>query len=710
MKTLICSALYIARATTSIFVRTKMFKICYQRQLRDAATRGLWCIVTALFAAGFTNYSYAELVCGMDVYPSPIGFPAAVTPPDPQPNPSGDPCVDGETVFGPERFDRASGRPEMEMADFTLDADADVCIVSTAGDLQGDSMGKAFLSVDGMSIAEPEDYDDGTVEQTMSLVSGSHGLGVRAVGKPGGYVDVEVRRLASGSGDGGPGLPSPGEVIIDPETGALDMVNADGSVRLQNVATDHPLLTPNGDGHHDTTVFQALTTPLNDLPGLDQGTTAYYLDWAFQIVNLDSCSSIDPGLSGMEQIHSPTMVETTWDGTDATGALLPPGNYGYSFDVTIVDEFGAQFGRISSPELGIVIDPSPTDYLESADYLGNCNSSTDPSACRCPGVDGFPGTPDPNCEFTWLVDLLPEIGSPLSTVGNYRDPSVIDKSFITTNYDPATGRYTVIVDLTNYNAGGLVPKHRGVWPDEDSLRQWVADMTGVPKSTGDSLFNFDYIQLGTSTAVDQNGVRYSLNNFLVDAMTDDAGTLRVGGANTPLSVYFNNDVSPPPQFALTAPRAGDECTYAGNTNGVDSARAKFCAYNTAVRVGDTTDLGIYSLRTTLFDIEYNGARSKQDQICTITTFFQCGVRTFKVAADTLEIDSSFYVDNGGNPAFTRSETTQLNDATGVSFSADRGDGEGGVCSRAVATRGGLAIRMDAADGAVPDSCVINGIF
>lgn len=94
--------------------------------------------------------------------------------------------------------------------------------------------GKASPFVDGITIAEPEDFDDQIDIHADSLVAASHGLGVRAVGKPGGHVEIEVRQLASGG----------------------------GSVRLQNVASDHPLLTSNGDGHHDTTVLQALTTPL----------------------------------------------------------------------------------------------------------------------------------------------------------------------------------------------------------------------------------------------------------------------------------------------------------------------------------------------------------------------------------------------------------------------------------------------------------------
>ncbi|MGA8205371.1 MAG: hypothetical protein WB812_12675 [Woeseiaceae bacterium] len=672
-------------------------------------------------------FAQAEMVCGLEVYQSPTAVPEPEPSPDPQPDPgtqpnpgeSGDPCLDGETVFGPARFEKTTLFARWAHADVTLDAAGDVCIISRGSAFRDPRKAFPYIYLDGTNIARPRDLFDDYDEQIHELDAGQHQLDVLVRGLRGSYVDVEFRQIPGGGAGGDdnmdfPGLPMPGEVQIDPDTGALDMVNSDGTVRLQNVAADHPLLTANGDGNHDTTVLQALTTPLVDLPGKNDGSVAYFLDWQFQITDLDTCATIDPGLSGTKQINSPTLVETTWDGTDITGALLPDGNYAYNYEVDIVDEFGAGFGGITSPAFGIAIASAPTDYIEWADVIREpCDAATDPWGCGCPGVDGVPGTPDPNCEFARIPDLLPELGAPNFMYLTYQDPTYIDKSFITTTQDAATGRYTVTVDLRHYNAGGLVPKGRGVWSEDDSLRQWVADMTGVPKSTGDSLFNFDYVQLGTSTGVEWNGIRYSMNHFLLDAITNDVGTLRNwGGAVTvAFANTINDDAMAPPKFALTNPRAGDECSHAGNTNGANSLRGKFCAYNTAVPISDKSDLGIYMLRTSLFDIEYNGETTTLQQICTtVDGISECGVRTVKVPADTLEIEVNTYVENGGDPAYVRTKTIQLNDAVGVSLGFDRGDGEGGVCSSAVITRGGLAVVMHAADGAVPDSCVINGIF
>ena len=202
----------------------------------------------------------------------------------------------------------------------------------------------------------------------------------------------------------------------------------------------------------------------------------------------------------------------------------------------------------------------------------------------------------------------------------------------------------------------------------------------------------------------------TLNHFLLDAMSDEFGRVRVGTLSTTLTGVMNNDVLAPPAFQVTNPRDGDECNHGGNTDGINAMSAKFCAYNSAFVLGDVSSLGVYALRSTAFDVAYNGKPTTMDRLCTVgSTSFSCVVRTFRVPAD-MEIESSLYVDNGGEPLFTRTVTTQADDTTALSFSADRGDGEDGVCSRAVTTRDGLAVRVDAADGAVPDTCVINGIF
>jgi hypothetical protein len=173
---------------------------------------------------------------------------------------------------------------------------------------------------------------------------------------------------------------------------------------------------------------------------------------------------------------------------------------------------------------------------------------------------------------------------------------------------------------------------------------------------------------------------------------------------------MNDDVLAPPAYQVANPREGDECNHGGNTDGANAISAKHCAYNSAFILGDVSDLGVYALRSTAFDVVYNDDQTTMDRHCFASPLgLECVVRTFQVPAD-MEIESTLYVENAGDPAHTRTVTTQAEDTTALMFSADRGDGEGGVCSRAVTTRDGLAVRVDAADGAVPDSCVINGIF
>lgn len=685
-------------------------------------SRTWWWCLPAVLAVGCANVDDTDvddvqdqqsgLVCGMEVLPSPQTLPATA-------------CEDGRTVIGPVRVEKGWNWVEREELTFELEDAGEVCVRIEAsghktflqhlrdrkkrhghyghGRNHDDDDGSAdepwvpkaypFAYLDGDKIARPQSFfDDRTEEQTHDLEAGEHSIDIKLLGWRGAYVDVEVRERFDGPAD------------------ALDMTNADGSLRLTNVATNHPLVTPNGDGHHDTTNFVADVEPLNELPGKDDGTVDYFLEWEFQVVDLDSCGTIDTQITGVTQVNSPTRINASWDGRDSTGTLLPTGNYAYVFSVRLVDEFGVDFGAIQSPAYGLIVDAAPADYDELPEHIGECNPATDPYACRCPGGGGIPGTMDPNCSFGMIQHLLDDAGFPPGTLGNYYDPSIIDKSFIETTQDPDTGRYTVTVDLQEYSAGGLVPKGSGIWEDEATLRQWVADMTGVPVSTGDSLFNFDYVQLGTSTGVNLLGKsNHSFNHFFLDAITDDDGMITVNGVTTDLAAFFNSDDVAPEQFA-TGGRDGDECTTGGNSNGVDTLKASFCAYNTAVPIGDATDLGVYMLRASMFDIAMNGVGTVQDELCVINAIFSCGIRTVRVPADSLEIESSYYASVGGVAEFTRTETIGLTDAAAVSFTADRGDGEDGVCSRAVATRDGLAVRMDSADGTVPETCVINGVF
>ena len=640
------------------------------------------------------------LVCGLDVLPSPQSLPST------------SPCEDGRTIFGPARFEAERGQPRAETVDLSSAVSGDLCITikASGGALdakpgQGNGYGWAkkhapddwvpganpMVYFDGARIATPRDFAGSrSHELTLDSSAGTHELQVQVAGAPGAYAEIEVRER----------MPIDGDTVVD-------VTNGDGTVRLTDVATDHPLLTPNGDGHHDDTVFTALVEPLQALPGKDDGTVDYFLVWEFIILDLDSCATIDTGITGTTQINSPTLVSTTWDGTDSTGSTLADGTYAYVFDVQVQDEFGADFGSVQSPPLGIIIDSSPADYDEQPNHVGACDPATDPTFCMCPGGGG--GATDPNCSFGAVQHLLHEAGFPPGTQPNYYDPSVVDLSFISTTQDATTGRYEVVVDLIDQTGRGLVPKGNGVWEDEQAIRDWVAGMTGVP-SSGDSLFNFDFVQIGTSTGVNLLGVsNHSFNHFFLDAITDDDGNITIGTTTTSLASFFGNDSAAPPAYVVDG-RVDDECTEGGNTDGTSTVRASLCAYNTAVAVGDSSALGVYDLRAGVFGIEIDGATTTSDELCVTNGIFSCGIRTQRVPADNIAVESSYYDDDAGLSSLSRVVVTEVSDVDALTVSADRSSGHDGVCARAVATHGGLAVRMNSADGSVPDTCVTNGIF
>ncbi len=645
-------------------------------------SRTWWWCLPAVFAVGCANVDadvdlreqQQGLVCGMDVLPSPQTVPATA-------------CENGRTVFGPTVFTRDRGTPQAEVATFDVETAGDVCVT-----VRNSAISSGHVTINGSAIASPSSFgrDVALIEAEVAATAGANTLDVLLASGPGRTVEIEVR-----------------EQFTSLNTG-LDLVNDDGSLRLTNVATDHPLLTPNGDGHHDETFFNADVEPLNVLPGKDDGTVDYFLQWEFSIVSLDTCTTVDTGITGSTQVNSPTRVTAVWDGTDSFGAVVGDGTYSYVFHVSLVDEFGTFFGAIDSPAYAFSVDSAPANYDEAPAYLGACDPISDPTNCRCPGSGGVPGSMDPNCSFGMIQHLLDGSGFPPGTLGNFYDPSVIDLSFITTTQD--AGRYRVSVDLQTVFSGGLVAKGDGVWDSEAELRQWVADMTGVPLSTGDSLFNFDYVQLGTSTGVQLLGkANHSFNHFLLDAMTDDNGQITIDGVTTDLAARFNDDAFAPSQYSLDG-RADDECSHSASTNGGDELRAKFCANNSAVSIGSATDLGVYALRTSLFGIEFNGNTATQDELCLLNGIFSCGIRTIRVPADSLQIESTYFADAGGVTTVVRTDTAIATDLAAISLVADRGDGTDGVCARGVATRDGLVVRIDSADGAVPGTCLINGII
>lgn len=645
----------------------------------DSSTRWWWCI-PMFMAAGCVSdanndgaqHALESEVCGFEVLPSPQTI-------------FEDACESGRTVYGPARFEREQGKPVAETAVFEVASSGDACVTIRNGD-GGGRISSGRVTVDGASAAVPSDFNqqsDG-VERSFALGEGTHELSVDLASGPGSFIEVEVRE--------------PFPQLND----AAETIGPNGALRLTNVATDHPLLTPNGDGHHDDTVFNLDGEPLIELPGKEEGTTDYFLDWKILVVSLDTCATEETGISGQTKINSPTNVRTTWDGTLDDGTLVDSGSYAYYAEVSLIREDGFVYDTVVSPRYGMIVDSAPADYDEGAKNLGQCDPLNDPFVCRCPGAGGIP-TGDTNCNY---ADPHPGHGN----LARIDDPLSIDRSFIATTQGP-DGRWNVAADMRAFNHGGFVVQTQGVWDSEAELRQWVSEMTGVPTSAGDSLFNFDYTQVGTSTAITIVGLAdHSFNHFLLDAITDQYGSITIDGGTTDVAALFNDDALAPSQYALDNARTGDECTANGTVIGDDPFRAKFCAYNTAVSLSSGTDLGVYALRTTVFDVGFGGAFSTVEEYCATNAIFACAIRNFTVPAESITIESSYYVDTADGSQFAFTEQVQAFDTVGLSFTHDRGDGADGVCTRAVTERAGALVRMDSADGSVPETCATNGIF
>ncbi len=89
--------------------------------------------------------------------------------------------------------------------------------------------------------------------------------------------------------------------------------------RITNVATDHPLLSPNGDGHHDDTVFTA--DVFVDNPG---DSPIRFVHWSVAVSSTETCTQV-ADLSGYEFVFYPSAtqpVEKTIDFDSAPAGTI----------------------------------------------------------------------------------------------------------------------------------------------------------------------------------------------------------------------------------------------------------------------------------------------------------------------------------------------------------------------------------------------------
>lgn len=379
-----------------------------------------------------------------------------------------------------------------------------------------------------------------------------------------------------------------------------------------------------------------------------------------------------------------------WDATSASGQVAD-GGYIFRVVADLVAADGTVIDTVESPFIGMLVDSNVADYEQSIP-TSSCDSTVDGAGCQCPAADA-------NCSFIEFEDLVD-----LSV-----DPAAAGAQFITTMVDPFSGRSMVVADVTDFNGGGLIPVTDGVWSDVDELQTFVSELTGVPPSTDGRLFNFDYVQIGYSTAVDDTELAASFNNVLLDLITDGSGNITIGGETTNIFEYLNQPFSAPDEYLIDFPRSGDECTRSGGFNGSASIEASFCVYAEAILLDSASELGVYSFRSSVFDIDVDEEPDATREL--VCDGGVCGVRTYQSNYE-ISLESIYYTNDG-----TSLSIALLDDAvfTGPSISrlTDR-LAEGGIlsgeCSRAIVEGDDVRTRMDSADGAVGDNCIINGIF
>lgn len=379
-------------------------------------------------------------------------------------------------------------------------------------------------------------------------------------------------------------------------------------------------------------------------------------------------------------------VETLWDATDGLANLLSNGNYAFSFTTELVRSDDVLIESLESGWIGFSIDATPLDVSDFT-VVQVCDPNTDPDSCFCPAGST-------TCSSAIYPNLL-----------TFENPALIAPNFITTTYDSERDRYDVTADLRTFNAGGLIPKGTGAFPTEFDLRMYISTLTGVPVSMDERLFNFDYTELGVSTAVTPTGFASTrFNNLLFDLITDESGNITVAGVETSLAEFLNTTMAAPAEYQIINSREDEECTGTGAFNGSTYISAKLCAYAHAVELLEP--FGVYTFQSAAFGLTVDGLPSiirevSCDGICNFRSFQKEGIFT---------LQNTYYTNAGLVDAYTETLTFA---APAVSRIIDRKSEYGilsGVCGRAFVQANDLTVRMTVADGAVGENCVINGLL
>lgn len=636
-------------------------------------------------------------VCGLDVLPSPS-------------RPFEDPCGQGELILdGPLASVSPSGLSASDT--FHLPEAGRVCI----------SVGEngARVHVNGNPVMPRPSTTEGDPMQHFSLElgAGTHDLRV------GGATEVEVRTSRI----------RPGQATV---------FGQNGIVELTGVAVDHPMFSPNGDGYHDTALFNADNFPWH-MPGEKSGHFDYFLNWEWTVIDAETCQSYGVILHGTTQVNSPTNVQVLWDGSDPraassvsalgggsiSGPAIPDGSYIYQYRSDLMRSDGLWIDTVVSHPHGVLVNSQSNRWPNS--FGGTHTLSTHTLSTHTAGANGLSNDKlivgcDPRVdEFDCACpeDQLEENTScsyaMSSNLATFDDPADLPNGFITSSYNSETGRWTVVADMRDFNAGGLVPQTNGDYADIAELQQFVKNLTGVPADqTGNRLFNFDYIQLGYATPVFEGKPVRGFNHFLLDVITDQTGSLQIGSSTYDLPALFaNGDPNIPAAYDILDERDGDECYHNGNTDGKTQVEGRSC---TELRMANldpgASDLGIYRIKTRIFEMVVDGRTTTREYYCP-GSGLDCGIRTFQRFADEIRISREHYHEDGSQLVAGPIDERIFTDLPAVVVETDRyfdnggsDDSHDGVCSRAELGRANMEIPLDSADGSLPSTCIINGIY
>ncbi len=626
--------------------------------------------------------SSTTTLCGMNARPSPSSLAA-------------DPCASGELELA-ENFQRSSGAPIDDVRGFDLAVDSRVCVTVDTNDADS-----ATIYVNGEAVVEPQQVAPGKrFRHSLDLEAGTHTISVQLQSSPGSSLDVQVHSRPSDE--------------MEPL-----FIGDSGILEVTNIAVDHPLFSPNGDGYHDDTLFNADNYP-RSLPGEELGIYDYHLDWSWEVIEASTCNSIGVVHAGTTQVNSPTNVQALWTGSAAdsanvalssttdTDTTVEDGSYLYKYDVTLMRSDGMLIDSTETELQGVEVESSSDPDFGDPVFGTECDPEVDKYQCECPEE------PLPDGDRCTYASIHYDLAS-------FDDPSQLDTSkFMTTSYDSDEDRYTVIVDLRTYNGGGLIPQGDGTWTNVEELQKYIEGLTGVPADGSQRrLFNFDFIQLGYSTGVvDGEGIVNGFNHFLLDVITDRYGNITIGSVTYDLETLLDDStINVPKEFIINEERTGEECAYNGNTDGDTTVTAKGC---TEVQVANLdpgeTDLGIYRIESRIWDLRIDDLGTRRDQHCIVNGTYDCRVRTIHREGDML-LEHDHYVEEDTIDQVRALGVKEAGVAAFI-FDVDRhwGGEESttpidGICSKGLAVRDGtFDVPLDSAAGAVSESCIVNGTY